>query len=389
MAALIAQLRDFDLAEEAFSDAMIEAARVWPDKGMPDNGGAWLLAVAKRRAIDRLRKLAVRQSDTAQATIQQLAEDTEMAEADYTIPDERLRLIFTCCHPALSREAQVALTLRTLCGLTSREIARAFLTSETTMNQRLTRAKGKIRKAGIPYIVPEAVDIPDRLEPVLSVIYLIYNESYTAYEGMTLTRNDLAAEAIRLTQILQNLLPNPEVSGLLALMILQNARRPARTDMDGNLVSLEVQDRALWDGDAIAVGKKLLLRAMGLGRIGPYQIQAAINALHCEAVTWADTDWPQISKLYTTLFRLNPSPVIALNGAIAMANGGQLAAGLQAIEALATDLLNYQPFYAARADLLARKGDFPAAHADYARAIEMSKNTAERAFLQRKQADLG
>lgn len=389
MAALIAQLRDFDLAEEAFSDAMIEAARVWPDKGVPENGGAWLLAVAKRRAIDRLRKLVVRQSETAKLTIKQLAEDTEMAESDYTVPDERLRLIFTCCHPALSRDAQVALTLRTLCGLTAREIARAFLTSETTMNQRLTRAKGKISKAGIPYRVPEKSDLSERLESVLSVIYLIYNESYSAYEGQSLTRADLANEAIRLTQILQKLLPNPEVEGLLALMMLQNARREARSDENGSLVSLEEQDRSVWDTDAIADGKKLLLRAMAQKQIGPYQIQAAINALHSEATTWADTDWPQITELYTALYNANPSPVIALNRAVAMANGGQLAEGLLAVEALALDLENYQPFYATRADLAARSGETDAARADYNRAIELSKNSSEQEFLRKKMSDLG
>lgn len=389
MAALIAQLHDFDLAEEAFSDAMIEAARVWPDKGVPNNGGAWLLAVAKRRAIDRLRKVTVRQSQSAKATIELLAEDAEMAESDYTVPDERLRLIFTCCHPALSRDAQVALTLRTLCGLTSREIARAFLTSETTMNQRLTRAKGKIRKAGIPYRIPEKSDLAERLESVLSVIYLIYNESYSAYEGKTLTRADLANEAIRLTQVLQNLLPNPEVVGLLALMMLQNARRDARTDENGDLVSLEVQDRSVWDASAIADGKKLLLHALAQNRAGPYQIQAAINALHCEAATWADTDWPQITELYTALYTINPSPVIALNRAVAMANGGQLAEGLLAVEALAPDLENYQPFYAARADLAARSGKTEAARADYSRSIELSKNTSEQEFLRKKMSDLG
>ncbi len=389
MAALIAQLRDFDLAEEAFSDAMIEAARVWPDKGVPDNGGAWLLAVAKRRAIDRLRKVTVRQSQSAKATIKQLAEDTEMAESDYTVPDERLRLIFTCCHPALSREAQVALTLRTLCGLTSREIARAFLTSETTMNQRLTRAKGKIRKAGIPYRIPQEADLSERLDSVLSVIYLIYNESYSAYEGKTLTRADLANEAIRLTQVLQNLLPKPEVAGLLALMMLQNARRDARTDENGNIISLQVQDRSVWDASAIAQGKKLLLRALAQNQVGPYQIQAAINALHCEATIWADTDWPQITELYTALYNINPSPVIALNRAVAMANGGQLAEGLLTVEALASDLDTYQPFYAARADLAARSGNVDAARADYLQAIKLSKNTSEQEFLRKKMSDLG
>lgn len=389
MAALIAQLHDFDLAEEAFQDAIAEALRVWPTKGNPDNGAAWLLTVARRRALDRLRRSAVRNSETAQASILQLAEDIEMAETNFTIPDERLRLIFTCCHPSLSNDAQVALTLCTLCGLTAREIARAFLTSETTMNQRITRAKSKIRHAGIPYIIPEKSDIVERLSPVLSVIYLIYNESYTAFEGEDLTRADLAAEAIRLAEILYRLLPYPEVAGLLALMSLHNARRSARTGGDGNLVSLQNQNRALWDKVVIASGKKLLLHALSEKRPGPYQVQAAISAIHSEALNWEETDWQQISGLYTALYDMEPSPVVALNRAAAMANAGEINQALMAAQELAEVLANYQPFYATRADLYSRTDRPEAARTDYQTAIDLSNNASEKAFLKDKLRDLG
>lgn len=389
LAALIAQLRDFDLAEDALQDAITEALRVWPKIGTPDNGAAWLLTVARRRAIDRIRRSSVRNSEQTQATLQQLAEDTSMAETDFTIPDERLRLIFTCCHPALSPEAQVALTLKTLCGLTVREIARAFLTSEPTMNQRLTRAKAKIRDAGISYEVPEQADIVARLEPVLSVIYLIYNESYSAYEGANLTRADLANEAIRLAEILRHLLPLPEVSGLLALMILHNARREARVDGAGDMITLEDQSRDLWDVKAIVKGKKLLLHTLAARRPGPYQIQAAISALHSEATSWAKTDWQQITGLYSALMTLTPSPVVALNRAVALANFGEVSEALMQIQALEPDLPNYQPFFAARADLFRRSGETAAAHADYSRALELCQNAAEKRFFEAKLAELG
>ncbi|OUS07527.1 hypothetical protein A9Q96_06355 [Rhodobacterales bacterium 52_120_T64] len=389
LATLIAQLRDFDLAEEALQDAITEALRVWPKTGVPDNGAAWLLTVARRRAIDRIRRSSVRNSELTQATLLQLAEDSDQSEADFTIPDERLRLIFTCCHPALSPEAQVALTLRTLCGLTAREIARALLTTETTMNQRLTRAKAKIRDAGIAYKVPEQTDIIVRLESVLSVIYLIYNESYSAYEGESLTRTDLANEAIRLAKILRHLLPLPEVSGLLALITLHNARREARYDCVGDMITLEDQDRNLWDANAIADGKKLLLHTLAARRPGPYQIQAAISALHSESPSWEKTDWLQITGLYTALESLTPSPVVSLNKAVAMANSGSLPQALEIVQTLAVDLSNYQPFYAARADLLTRSGQLANAREDYRRAIDLSKNAAEKAFLHGKLDDLG
>ncbi len=381
LAALIATLRDFDLAEEAFADAMTEAARVWPDRGVPDNGGAWLLTVARRRAIDRLRRAKTRQSEQAEHTIRLLAEEDEMSETDHTILDERLRLIFTCCHPALSEEARVALTLRTLCGLTAREIARAFLTSETTMNQRLTRAKAKIRDAGISYKLPETEDIADRLQSVLSVIYLIYNESYTAFEGQSLTREDLANEAIRLADILFRLLPDAEAGGLLALMRLHHARRLARVDADGALVSLEEQDRGLWDHAAIDSAQAFLLAVMKKAQPGPYQIQAAIGALHASSPSWEATDWPQILHLYAALYRYTGSPVVALNRAVAMAQVGPAEDALDAVEALGDALSGYQPYHAARADLLARLHRRAEAAVAYDQAIQLSKNEAEKAFL--------
>ena len=388
LAALIAQLRDFDLAEEAFSDAMIEAARVWPTRGRPDNGGAWLLAVARRRAIDRLRRNKTRSSDQNEATIRLLAEDDDMAETDYTIPDERLRLIFTCCHPALSEEARVALTLRTLCGLTAREIARAFLTSETTMNQRLTRAKAKIRDSGISYRVPETEDIAARLQSVLAVIYLIYNESYSAYEGQSLSRKDLVAEAIRLAEILYHLLPDPEAAGLLALIRLHHARNAARTDETGALISLEDQNRSLWDTATIKKATDFLTQTLKKAQPGPYQIQAAISALHAAAPDWQSTDWSQICMLYAALYRLTQSPVVALNRAVAESQIGDPADVLAKIDALQETLGDYQPLHAARADLLARLDRRASAIAAYDRAIALSKNDAERAFLKNRRAKI-
>lgn len=388
LAALIAQLRDFDLAEEAFSDAMIEAARVWPSGGQPENGGAWLLTVARRRAIDRIRRNKIRHSEQSEATIRLLAEDENMAESDFTVPDERLRLIFTCCHPALSEEARVALTLRTLCGLTAREIARAFLTSETTMNQRLTRAKAKIRNAGISYQVPETTDINQRLQSVLSVVYLIYNESYSAYEGQSLTRAELADEAIRLAEILHRLLPEPEVGGLLALIRLHHARSPARTDTTGTLVSLEDQDRSLWDHATISKANEFLTLTLKKAQPGPYQIQAAISALHSSAPDWVSTDWQQICALYAALFRATQSPVVALNQAVAEAQISDPSDALTKIDRL-EQLVSYQPFHAARADLLVRLDRYGDAQIAYDRAIALSKNEAEKTFLINRRAKIG
>lgn len=382
MAALIAQLRDFDLAEEAFQDAMVEAARVWPSGGTPSNGSAWLLTVARRRAIDRLRKSARGKGEAVLAELQGQTKDPGEDEAAYAIPDERLRLIFTCCHPALAMEARVALTLRTLCGLSARDIARAFLVPHATMNQRLTRAKAKIRHAGIPYLVPEAADIPARLEPVLSVIYLIFNAGYVPLNPA------LSQEAVRLCALLHHLQPHPEVAGLWALMELHSARDPARLDKDNLLVSLKNQDRRRWDHAAISTGKARILHTLSQSRPGPYQIQAAISALHCEAESWGATDWPQILGLYKALYRFTPTPVVALNHAVAMANAGEVLPALDALKPLEAALEGYQPFYAARAELLTQTGQAEAARADYTRAIELATAPEEQAFLRQKQQEL-
>ncbi len=377
LAALIAQFRDFDLAEEALQDAVIEAARTWPEAGTPANAGAWLLAVARRRALDRLRKAARAKDEAVQQNLALLAGERPDDEAAADIPDERLRLIFTCCHPALSQEAQVALTLRTLCGLPAREIARAFLVPHATMNQRLTRAKAKIRHAGIPYKVPEGPDIPARLNAVLSVIYLIFNAGYAP-------RNPaLSTEALRLCAVLHHLQPLPETAGLWALMELHMARDPARLDASNTLISLKDQDRTLWDRHAIARAKTRLLHALAQSRPGPYQIQAAISALHCEAESWAATDWPQILALYDALYASAPSPVVALNRAVAKAHAGAPEAALKALKALEPELTGYQPFHAAKAELLARCG-LPA-QAEYARAISLTTTPEEQAFLRQKQ----
>ncbi len=381
LAALIKQLRDFDLAEEALQDAMIEAARVWPSKGVPNNGAGWLLAVARRRAIDRLRK-SKRAADKATTdTILLLSKDDTLPEDAHIIPDERLRLIFTCCHPALSQPAQVALTLRSMCGLTAADIARAFLTSEPTMQQRLTRAKSKIRNAGIAYRVPEQTDILPRLHPVLSVIYLIYNAGYTPNNA------DLTDEAIRLGTLLNQLLPHPEVTGLLALMTLHHARNPARF-INGKMVSLEFQDRALWDQTALNRGKNLLVQSLKSGWPGPYRLQAAISAVHSDAQEWQATDWPQIVGLYSALDAQTPSPVIRLNRAVAVAHAGDLEKALHDLEGLKAALKDYQPFYAARAALRAQNGQVAQARNDYKIAIRFSQDPAEREFLQQNLSEL-
>ncbi|MEM9010235.1 MAG: sigma-70 family RNA polymerase sigma factor [Pseudomonadota bacterium] len=380
LAALIAQFRDFDLAEEALADALAEASRSW-GAAPPARPGAWLHTVARRRAIDRIRR-GRRPSQAAEAEVSAMLHDPgEPPEDAEEIPDERLRLIFTCCHPALAVEAQVALTLRTLGGLTVEEIARAFLVPVPTMAQRLTRAKRKIRAAAIPYRVPETAELPPRLAAVLAVLYLIFNEGHSASQGAAPMRAELTAEAIRLTEILLQLMPEPEVGGLLALMVLHNARAPARLDADGALVPLELQDRSRWRLDEIARGTRLVHLAMSRHRPGPYQIQAAISAMHCAAPSWEDTDWRQIAGLYAALERIEPSPVVHLNHAVARANAGELEEALAAIEALRPTLDGYQPYHAAEADLRRRAGDPAGARAAYARAIALSGNAAERAFL--------
>ncbi|MGJ8527113.1 RNA polymerase sigma factor [Maritalea sp.] len=385
LASLIKSFGDFDKAEDALQDAATEALRVWPTKGLPDNPAAWLHTAAKRRAIDKVRKEQRHNAkQTQQILIDLDADKDQMAETDYDIPDERLRLIFTCCHPALSKEAQLALTLRTLGGLTVREIARAFLSSETAMLQRITRAKKKIRDAGIAYEVPKTEQIAQRRQNVQKTIYLIFNESYAAFEGQTLTREDLANEAIRLAALLFHLDPHPETGGLLALMQFSHARRHARTDDKGQMVSLELQNRSLWDHDAIQHANHLLVEQFKIGQFGPYQMQAAISGLHCSAASWAETDWQQIAALYGALAAFDPSPVVKLNAAMAVANMGNPREALENLVELETPLSEYQPFYAARAEVHIMLKQLELARTDLEKAIALSANLVEKQFLQNK-----
>jgi RNA polymerase sigma-70 factor (ECF subfamily) len=382
VATLIRDLRDIDLAEDALQDAFAAALEAWPSAGVPDNPGAWLTVTARRKAIDRLRRDRRRGE-----LVEQLEHETEEPVDETTIPDERLSLVFTCCHPALSPDAQVALTLKLVGGLTTQEIARAFLVPEETLAQRIVRAKGKIRNAGIPYRVPPDHLLPDRLTSALAVVYLIFNEGYSATAGDALTRPDLMSEAIRLGGILAALMPDEsEVLGLEALMLLQASRTHARSADDGGLVLLEDQDRTLWDRDLIARGAALLERALSLRRPGPYQVQAAIAALHAEAETPEDTDWLQIALLYGELARLQPSPVVELNRAVAVAMADSPEAGLALLDGL--PLERYHLFHSARADLLRRAGRADEARVAYERARELATNESERAFLERRIAEL-
>lgn len=381
LAALIARCGDIQLAEDALQEACLQASAKWRYTP-PNKPGAWLHTVAQRRLIDKLRR-AQRQSSDAALTqaLDNLQGSTLSDEESQEIPDERLKLIFTCCHPALAEQARLALTLKTLCGLNSREIARAFLVSETTMNQRLLRAKKKIRAAGIAYKVPSSTELDERLDSVLAVIYLIFNESYSAYEGQSLTRDELAQEAIRLARVLHKLLPKPEVAGLLALMLLHQSRNSARSKDASNYVPLERQDRSLWDQTKISEGRTLLLTTMAMGQIGKYQLQAAISAVHAEAAHWADTDWAQILLLYITLFKLEPTPVVELNLLVALAMSGEHARALQRLKQLETQLKDYQPYHAGSANICEQLGLVEQARDHYQRAIVMSKNSAEREFL--------
>ncbi len=390
-ATLIRLIGDFDLAEEALHDAFTSAMEQWPREGVPANPRSWLVSAGRFKAIDAMRRRA-----RFDASLTELAArlDTDHRDADAPDPegieDDRLRLIFTCCHPALSQEARVALTLREVCGLTTEEIARAFLTAPTTLAQRIVRAKAKIKAARIPYGVPSRADLPERLDAVLYVIYLVFNEGYAASSGDSLTRADLTGEAIRLGRLLMELLPEPEVIGLLALMLLQESRRGARTSPVGDLIPLEEQDRSLWNRVQIAEGLALVQQALASRRFGPYTLQAAIAAVHAEAPAAAGTDWAQIASLYDLLLRIEPSPVVELNRAVAIAMRDGPQAGLELIDAIFSrgELTEYHLAHAAKAELSRRLGRTREARASYETAIGLARQEPEKRFLERRLSEL-
>jgi RNA polymerase sigma-70 factor (ECF subfamily) len=391
LATLIRLLGDFDAAEEALHDAFAVAVEQWSRDGVPANPRAWLVSTGRFKALDGMRRRA-----RFDASLVKLATQLESSTSgpeervDESVADDRLRLIFICCHPALPPDAQVAMTLREVCGLTTDEIARAFLTRPPTVAQRIVRAKAKIRDARIPYEVPSATDLPDRLDAVLRVVYLVFNEGYSASSGGSLTRHDLSGEAIRLGRLLIGLLPEPEAVGLLALMLLQDSRRAARTSPTGDLILLEDQDRSLWNRDQITEGASLVERALSSRRIGPYTLQAAIAAVHTEAASAAATDWAQIVGLYDVLMRAEPSPVVELNRAVAVAMRDGPLAGLTLIGAILArgDLADYHLAHSARADLCRRLGRIAEARAAYELALALTEQEPERRFLERRLAEL-
>jgi RNA polymerase sigma-70 factor, ECF subfamily len=387
LATLIRLLGDFDRAEEAMHEAFAAAVEQWEREGVPANPRAWLVSTARFKAIDALRRRARFDASLTEiaAEYERTTDPVEWQEAD-GVEDDRLRLIFTCCHPALPPDAQVALTLREVCGLTTEEIARAFLTGASTVAQRIVRAKSKIRDARIPYQVPSRADLPDRLDVVLHVIYLVFNEGYSASSGASLTRHDLSGEAIRLARMLVNLLPEPEAIGLLALMLLHESRRPARSSADGELILLDDQDRSLWDRAQIAEGSSLVRRALVSRRFGRFTLQAAIAAVHADAARAADTDWNEIVELYNLLLQIDSSPVIQLNRAAAVAMRDGPEAGLVLVDALLAtgDLDGYHLAHSARADLCRRLGRSADARASYARALRLTRQEPERRFLERR-----
>jgi RNA polymerase sigma-70 factor, ECF subfamily len=387
LATLIRLLGDFDLAEEALHEAFRAALEQWPREGLPANPRAWLVSAGRFKAIDGIRRQA--RFEPLDAEVHDRAAD-EPAEAE-SLEDDRLRLVFTCCHPALAPDAQVALTLREVCGLTTEEIAAAFLTPAPTLAQRIVRAKAKIRDARIPYEVPGPAQLPERLDSVLRVVYLVFNEGYTASSGAVLTRHDLSAEAIRLGRLLVGLLPEPEAMGLLALMLLHESRRAARTSPGGDLVLLDDQDRALWDRALIAEGAALVERALAARRFGPYTLQAAIAAVHAQAPAPGATDWAQIVGLYDVLLRIEPSPVVELNRAVAVAMQRGPQVGLALVDAILSrgDLADYRLAHAARADLCRRLGRRNEARAAYEKALALTRQETEQRFLRKRLAELG